>query len=312
MVRSHTLAMVPMPLVHPTLEPVVERLRDSGAPPQPLLLTGSKHSGKSTLARYLAGLWLCAASKEKRPCGGCAACRDVARGSGERFRVLDAEESGDVEALAQFRSLARLLPTSGIQVLLLEHADRATLPALQGLLKVLEESPASSVFLLTANQAHRLPDTLRSRCLQLAVPSVPLVRVLAYLEGKGQTRAAAQAIARSSEGLPGRLAALGDPATLASRIEAQAQVRSALAPSAEALASVPQGGIDPGLLARALTDQLRNAYGLPPRYSEEPSRTAASDPRSIAEAATGFLYDTLANRFSPRASTERLVVHLNP
>lgn len=68
----------------------------------------------------------------------------------------------------QIRSLKRNLvlktPEGGYRVVLISHADQMTVPASNSLLKILEEPPGKTVFLLTTSAFKRILTTIISRC----------------------------------------------------------------------------------------------------------------------------------------------------
>lgn len=53
------------------------------------------------------------------------------------------------------------------KVYLIHEVDRITLPAVSAFLKILEEPPAHSVFILTSTKKQQLPATILSRCFSL-------------------------------------------------------------------------------------------------------------------------------------------------
>ncbi|HBM89765.1 MAG TPA: DNA polymerase III subunit delta', partial [Rhodobiaceae bacterium] len=60
----------------------------------------------------------------------------------------------------------------GWRVCIVDSADEMNANSANALLKVLEEPPAKSLFLLVSHQPGRLLPTIRSRCRQLAMPAL--------------------------------------------------------------------------------------------------------------------------------------------
>ena len=77
----------------------------------------------------------------------------------------------EVRALRGFFSLTR--PDGGPRVVIVDAADELNLNAANALLKMLEEPPAATVFLLVAHVPSRLLPTIRSRCRTLRCPPLP-------------------------------------------------------------------------------------------------------------------------------------------
>ena len=79
----------------------------------------------------------------------------------------------------------RTSPEPGRKVFVIREADRLSPPAADTLLKVLEEPPADTVFLLLSARAHELPDTIASRCHVVGFAALPESFVVSQLEGEG-------------------------------------------------------------------------------------------------------------------------------
>lgn len=77
---------------------------------------------------------------------------------------LEAEEGTiDVERVKQFRQIFGLQAVSKIRLGIIEHIEQMTIPAQQMLLKLLEESPPRSVFLLTTSKLKSISKPILSR-----------------------------------------------------------------------------------------------------------------------------------------------------
>ncbi len=171
------------------------------------LFTGPAGSGRSVAARALAAALQCVGDGPPG-CGVCSACRTVLAGTHPDVRMVVPE--GLSISVADIRSVvatAARLPAMGRwQVVVIEDADRMTEGASNALLKVIEEPPARTIFLLCAPSTH--PDdvsvTIRSRCrlVSLRTPSVEAVQ--GVLTGDGVDPATAAWAAAISQGHVGR------------------------------------------------------------------------------------------------------------
>jgi DNA polymerase-3 subunit delta' len=182
--------------------------------PHALLVHGVPGIGKLALAERFAQLLLCEHPQgERRPCGGCDACRWFLAGNHPDFRRLEPEalapqepppEEGaeaparrarpsaeirvdEVRQLADFLNLRS--HRGGRRVALVHPAEDMNAHAANALLKGLEEPPPGAMFVLVSHRPARLLPTIRSRCVAVPVPLPERGAALAWLE----SRAAAQA-----------------------------------------------------------------------------------------------------------------------
>lgn len=88
----------------------------------------------------------------------------------------------------------------GRQVVLVLQIEKANIQALNSLLKVLEEPPARTTFILTTGALDTIPATIRSRCQIVKFNPVPDIQLKEYLISKGLDDSTSQRIARLSAG----------------------------------------------------------------------------------------------------------------
>lgn len=166
-----------------------------GRMPHALLIHGPRGSGKLALAEHLAQALLCeAADPSLAPCGTCEGCRWYLAGSHPDFRRVEPEalarrpEAADeglaegpvrsakpsteirIEQVRALDGFLNLRSHRGRQRIALVHpAEDMNTNAANALLKSLEEPPGDAVFVLVAHRPARLPATVRSRCVAVAV-----------------------------------------------------------------------------------------------------------------------------------------------
>jgi DNA polymerase III subunit delta' len=141
------------------------------------LFTGPPGSGRSVAARAFAAALQCPAGGD----GSCHECRTVLAGShADVHRVVPEGLSIGVAEVRQIVRTAGRAPSRGRwQIVVVEDADRMTEQAGNTVLKMLEEPPPRTVFLLCAPSLHPddVPVTIRSRCrvVALRTPTVDAV-----------------------------------------------------------------------------------------------------------------------------------------
>ena len=138
------------------------------------LIFGPQGSGKHTLATILVQAMLCKDQSEHTPCGVCSACRKVLAGIHPDVTVVSGEDkAASVEQIRQVRADAYIRPNEGLRkIYLVEKADQLNQFAQNAMLKLLEEGPPYATFLLLAESAGGLLQTVRSRCEELMLTPV--------------------------------------------------------------------------------------------------------------------------------------------
>ncbi|WP_040794089.1 DNA polymerase III subunit delta' [Nocardia higoensis] len=148
-----------------------------GAMTHSWLFTGPPGSGRSVAALCFAAALQCT-DPGTPGCGRCHACTTTMAGThGDVRRVVPEGLSISTKEMREIVQIAARRPSTGRwQVVVVEDADRLTEGAGNALLKVVEEPPARTVFLLCAPSVdpEDISVTLRSRCrhIHLVTPSV--------------------------------------------------------------------------------------------------------------------------------------------
>lgn len=130
------------------------------------LFIGPRGTGKTTTARILAKALNCLNVDEKGdPCGTCDICKSISTGSFLDLIEIDAASNRGIDDIRDLREKIKLSPSSGKQkVYIVDEVHMLTTEAFNALLKTLEEPPAHSNFILCTTEAHKVPDTIKSRC----------------------------------------------------------------------------------------------------------------------------------------------------
>jgi DNA polymerase-3 subunit delta' len=172
------------------------------------LITGPPGSGRSIAALCFAAALQCT-SDGVPGCGECRACTTTMAGThGDVRRIIPEGLSIGVDEMRNIVQIASRRPGTGRwQVVVVEDADRLTEGAANALLKVVEEPPPSTVFLLCAPSVdpEDIAITLRSRCRHIALVT-PRVDAIAQvlIDTDGLSDADARWAASVSGGHVGR------------------------------------------------------------------------------------------------------------
>ncbi|HEU5349020.1 MAG TPA: DNA polymerase III subunit delta' [Ktedonobacterales bacterium] len=142
------------------------------------LLTGPSGIGKTTLAMEFARLLQCTGrdSASGEPCGECASCRKISHHNHPDVTLIEPKKGKRTLGIEQVRDMIRttsLAPTEGRwRIFVIPEIERMLLPAMNSLLKTLEEPAPQVVLLLTSSEPETLLPTVLSRCQ--IVPMLPL------------------------------------------------------------------------------------------------------------------------------------------
>lgn len=157
------------------------------------LIAGQRGCGKTTLGRVFAAALNCAQretfTRSPRetvlPCLVCTSCEAMRSGNHPDFYEIDAASHTGVDNVRALIETASLLPALGQKkIYLIDEAHMLSKAAFNAFLKILEEPPASVLFMLATTDPHKIIDTVRSRCFQLFIdPLSPeeLTKHLAYV-----------------------------------------------------------------------------------------------------------------------------------
>jgi DNA polymerase III subunit delta' len=214
-----------------------------------LLLHGQAGIGKLDLALDTAEALLCESPQaDRRACGQCAGCALVAAGNHPDLRTLrpaalveqDGERAGApppdaaaegaggadgkakasreirIEQVRELSEWANLTThRAGARVIVIEPAESMTTPAANALLKLLEEPPPATVFLVVSHRVSETLATIRSRCVLVPVAGPGREAAVRWLQQQGLPEpgrrlveaggAPLLALQAEREGLPGEL-----------------------------------------------------------------------------------------------------------
>jgi len=211
---------------HGTIKRSLENAVEQGRVNHAYIFSGPSGVGKFMTARAFAAAMLC----PEGGCGECNVCRRVVEEKHPDVLVVrPAGKNIPVETIRALRLDAFRKPAeSDRKVYIIKNADRMWDEGASTLLKVLEEPPGNTVFvLISANPEGMLP-TIRSRCQQINFSLVPAGELREYLiERKGVSAEKAELVVRLTGGVLGRaLDWCDDPSRLSRRDSVLRMARS--------------------------------------------------------------------------------------
>ncbi len=129
------------------------------------LFTGTRGTGKTTMAKIFARAVNCENPGENGPCGECPVCKSIAQGNSLNVIEIDAASNNGVDNVREIIDEANYRPTEGrYKVYIIDEVHMLSTGAFNAMLKTLEEPPEYVIFILATTEVHKLPITVLSRC----------------------------------------------------------------------------------------------------------------------------------------------------
>lgn len=131
------------------------------------LFTGTRGTGKTTIARIFARAINCDHPINGSPCGVCDSCKTLSESNTDIYE-LDAASNNGVDNIRDIRDSVQYQPLyAKYKVYIIDEVHQLTGAAFNAFLKTLEEPPEYCVFILATTDPQRIPQTILSRCLKL-------------------------------------------------------------------------------------------------------------------------------------------------
>jgi DNA polymerase-3 subunit delta' len=133
--------------------------------PNAYIFSGPPEIGKRTVMMTLAHILQC----ERDYCHDCITCTQIEKGiHSETIEFRDDGETLGVDPIRDLLARLSLTPSSRYKLVLIERAERMTVEAANCLLKILEEPPPQTLFMMTTDTIREILPTVisRSRVLQ--------------------------------------------------------------------------------------------------------------------------------------------------
>lgn len=138
----------------------IEQDLESGNLAHSYLLAGPNSVGKHTVAKKFAGILQCSSDF----CHKCSTCIQVQKGGHlDTIEMEDDRESIKIGEVRKIIERLNMTKQSKYKIFLVQTIERMTIEAANSFLKILEEPPEGTIFILTTNNIRSLLPTIVSR-----------------------------------------------------------------------------------------------------------------------------------------------------
>ena len=131
------------------------------------LFTGTRGTGKTSIAKIFAKAVNCEQTTDGSPCGQCEVCKRLSLENDVNIIEIDAASNNKVDDIRQLREKVKFAPIGAkYKVYIIDEVHMLSDSAFNALLKTLEEPPKYVIFILATTEVHKLPSTILSRCVR--------------------------------------------------------------------------------------------------------------------------------------------------
>jgi len=162
--RPQKIADLDLPEVSDKINSIISSETDF----QSLLFAGPKGSGKTSAARIIAKAINCLKIKKGEACGECENCLEIEKGNSLDIIEIDAASNRGIDDVRGLKENAYLSPIRlKKKIFIIDEVHMLTKEAFNALLKIIEEPPKNTLFILCTTDAQKIPETVLSRLLRV-------------------------------------------------------------------------------------------------------------------------------------------------
>lgn len=148
------------------------------------LFSGSRGTGKTTLARLFAKALNCSNLRENQePCNACSSCLEITNGQSLDVIEIDGASNRGIDDIREINEMVGYIPSHGkYKIYIIDEVHMLTKEAFNALLKTLEEPPAQAKFFFATTEPHKVLPTIISRCQRFDLGRISPSGIIKKLE----------------------------------------------------------------------------------------------------------------------------------
>ncbi len=146
------------------------------------LFSGTRGTGKTTIAKIFSRAINCVSPRDGNPCNECDICKGILDGTLLDVIEMDAASNNSVDNIRRICDEVLFMPSKAkYKVYIVDEVHMLSAGAFNALLKTLEEPPSHAVFILATTEPHRIPATIISRCQRYDFRRIPIDSIVSRL-----------------------------------------------------------------------------------------------------------------------------------